>query len=204
MKNSTLIFLSILVSIFIISCNTEAKFGFRKKIKVDAQPTAKIITKPKTSKIETKIIDTTTEEIITSSIENEKIILPKTEQHHLNFSPSFSIKKIVGDSTNQNKKSVEPIAPKKINFIAILGLTLSLISFLGLFIYFTSHMVDKDILTILILGGVGFMVSIGGLTLNQKKYGGQTLSFIGIGLSAIQFGMDMIILSILLLGFSLK
>ncbi|MEI6507240.1 MAG: hypothetical protein WCO54_02080 [Bacteroidota bacterium] len=65
-------------------------------------------------------------------------------------------------------------------------------------------MVDKDILTILILGGVGFMVSIGGLTLNQKKYGGQTLSFIGIGLSTIQFGMDMIILSILLLGFSLN
>ncbi|MEI6507241.1 MAG: hypothetical protein WCO54_02085 [Bacteroidota bacterium] len=107
MKNSTLLYLSIFFSIFIISCNTEAKFGFRKKIKDDEQPTAKTITKPKVTKVEIKNIDTTSEEIITSSIEDEKIFLPKTEQHHLNISPTYSIKKTVGDST-------QPIRTRKV------------------------------------------------------------------------------------------
>jgi len=206
MKNSTIIFTSIIFSIFFFSCNTEAKFGFRKKIKANVQATAKTITKPKLAKVETKSIDSTTEEIITSSIADEKIILPKTEQHHFKTSPSFSINKIVADSTNQKKNSVATLPKKKLNTLSMLGLLLGITGFIGnisgiLILYLVTQTVYL-IIPFLLSSILAIVLSSYGLKqirYNPEKYSGKGFGIAGIILGIIGL-LILIIFLMLILG----
>jgi len=122
-KNTiTYLFISL---IFIFSCNTEAKFGFREKVKVDNHTTAKIIAKPHVTKPEEKKVDTDTSEIITANSSDENLILPQTPP----YKTSISIKKLFTDSTNKKKKNDVPIPEKQLNRPAFVGF---LLHFLGL------------------------------------------------------------------------
>ena len=119
MKNTnTYLFISL---IFIFSCNTEAKFGFRKKVKVENHSIAKTIAKPHISKTEIKVDNTDTCEIITASNADEKTISPQTLKHNYSVAPSISIKKILVDSTNQKKKNDNALNKKELNIPAFLG-----------------------------------------------------------------------------------
>ncbi len=115
----------LLISLFFVfSCNTEAKFGFREKVKVETHSIAKSIVKPHITEPEIKVDNIDTCEIITTSVTDEKIILPHTPPQ---YKTSNSIKKIFADSRNQEKKNDDPIPEKELNRPAIVGFLLTLL-----------------------------------------------------------------------------
>ena len=192
MKNSTLLYLSIFFSIFIISCNTEAKFGFRKKIKADEQPTAKTIAKHRAAKVETKNIDTATEEIITSRIADEKIVLPKNKFQKNLITEGYLTKKVISKNTGPKKAKDEPLVEQKLCTTAVVGFVLSIIGGLGVVLFITSGF----IIPFIIIGGIGFILSFIGLIQilsNYEEYEGLAYSIFGIILGSVCFYLDLVI-----------
>lgn len=175
-KENLLLFISI---IFIFSCNTEAKFGFRKKVKVENHTTAKTIATPHVTKAEIKVDNVDTCEMIIASIDDEKIILPKIEQHHFTISPSLSIKKIFTDTTNQKKKSAEPLPEKKENNFAMTSLAFGIVGFFTL--SFGVLLPILCSLTALILGFIGLIQ----INSNPEKYEGTGYAVAGITLGIL-------------------
>ncbi len=182
--------------IFIFSCNTEAKFGFLKKVKVENHSIAKTIAKFHVTKPDEKKVDVDTCEIITANIANEKIILPQAQQHNFSVSPSISSKKILFDSTNHKIKIAEPKLEKELNIPAFIGLILGMIDLIGFIrilfnLTYPNYVIN--LLGILFLVGIAAIIFsiIGLIQINsnteKKKGRGSAIFGLTFGLLAIFF-----------------
>jgi len=163
--------------VFIFSCNTEAKFGFRKKVKVSEHKTAQTIIKSHVTKPEIKADNIDTCEIITASIADEKINSSEIQQHNSSVIPSISIKKINANSTTQNKKTVNPVTEKKLNILSILGFFIGIIGALFTLAFSTKFIwLLLAILTSLILCFIGLNQVI----TKPERYYGKGFAIAGI------------------------
>jgi len=195
MKNTiSLLFLCL---IFIFSCNTEQKFGFRKKIKVEENKYAETIAKSNAAKPELKIIETENPEIAVASVSKEKIILPEIQKSKsLSFQKIFERKNIKVESIRKKRAPIKNnyFDQTKINKAGFIGFILSIISLLGIALAF----VAPEFLFLLILGIPAFILCLIGLiqiAMNPDEYKGIGYAFGGIFISLISITVLFILLS---------
>ncbi len=187
--------------VFIFSCNTEAKFGFRKKVKVSDHKTAQTIIKSHVTKPEIKADNIDTCEIITASSADEKIILPQTFQPKILTGKLLSKKFEIKKNIEQQNERIFPYKKSNnsdVNNFALLGFILASLSLLIVLVGFFIAPAFVVYLTIF-LGSAGFILSLIGLIqilLNRRKYRG-----LGFAISGMIIGLLSILILIFLILF---
>ena len=187
MKNKLSYLLITLV--FIFSCS-EAKFGFREKVKVENHSIAKTINKPHVTKSDEKKVDTDTSEIITANSSEENLILPQTLPHTTiakKLPPSITEKKVEARIPKKSH-SVNP-DDKQLNIPAFAGFLLDIIEIvlITLMLKGVAYYAYIDLLFFCI-PIAAFILSIIGIIQianHREKYSGFGFALFGVIFSSI-------------------
>ena len=173
MNNAVSYILQLISLLFILSCNTEARFGFREKVKVDNHPIVNVIRKRvDILKTEAIAVDTKNIETITSSAYAEKRVAvfinqTKTQIPIINLSG-----KIISETFEKKFKSPDPIIKEDNrirNELAYRGFIYSLTVFLAW------------------LGLIFCVIALVEIFKNPNKYKGKGYAIAGIAVCVFWF-----------------
>lgn len=207
MKNSKHYLQLLICLLFIFSCNTEAKFGFRKKNKVDNHPTAYVNRKKvDTQKAETIKVDSEIVEITIANASTEKKVAPIIDEIK-NQIPEINLSHKVIPNTSEKKTESMKDDGRILNKYALGGFIMGIASIASVIVSIFSHIApltqNADLL--LIIGGVMVMFMItSGISLKgldqindfPEKYKSKWLANVGYNIG--RWGI--IIALILLIG----